>query len=335
MTDGQSPLIDFSTRPASTVWEQIVCPAAPNLIFWCWFKPVNFPHGVVVLFPQEIDRSQIPNLTMRAILQAIGINFQQVTSWALNGMTFEAAQGSNPLLDQPLPPAIPGGDPQVYIACHVPVAPMMPVAPQMMQPEANMAMPAFGTTRALSQGINRGPSAIEMEWLEGMHAEWNSSVMIEADLLRQRKKIVDVSARLKSLNRDLNTDERTYSSSQDKKDWQDARRWLRDCGTKLARCLKDYDIGFTSSAGQRTWFEETYEQFVEKKLPFDGMEQAFRDYQIYHKSLQNLNSSMKSAVQYAMQNGERKAQRVINTIQSKVREGNAKKSFMGVISGTQ
>jgi len=331
MSDERSTGIDFSSRPASTSWEQVACPAVPQLKLGVWFKPATFPMGVVLAFPQGVNRAAFPQLTMRMLLDAIQLNPASIISWAVNGMTFDAAQGANPLLDQPLPPAIPGADPQIYVMCVAPVqvAPPMPMAPP---PGAAMPM-AQVAPRGAAQAMNRQATSQELEWLDGIDAEWNASLNIEADLHRQRKRLVDMQSKLKTLNRDLNTDERTFSSSQDKKDWQDARRWLRDCSTKLARNLKDYDIGFTSAAGQRTWFEETYKTYVESKTPFEGMEQAFRDYQIYHKSLQTLNTSIKSAVQYAAQNGERRAQRLLAQIQAKVREGNAKKNFLGVITG--
>ncbi|MCG6157966.1 hypothetical protein [Rubinisphaera margarita] len=332
MSDDRQKGTDFASRPASAGWEQVTCSAVPQLTLGVWFKPATFPMGVVLAFPQGVNRAQFPQLTMRMLLDAMRLEPSSIISWAINGMTFDAAQGTNPLLDQPLPPSMPGADPQIYVMCAapVPVAPPMPVAPP---PMAAAPMPQMAP-RGAAQGMNRQPSPQELEWLDGIDAEWNASLNIEADLHRQRKRLVDMQSKLKTLNRDLNSDERTYSSSQDKKDWQDARRWLRDCSTKLSRNLKDYDIGFTSAAGQRTWFEETYKAYVETKLPFEGMEQAFRDYQMYHKSLQTLNTSIKSAVQYAAQNGERRAQRLISQIQAKVREGNAKKNFLGVITGS-
>lgn len=320
---------DFSLWPASTSWLVGNCFPNETRPFWYWVKSPAFPIGIIVLFPPENPQGIDPRLTMRRLLGQLHVPVECCFSWTLNGMIFESAAGTNPLLDQPLPPVLPGADPQIYITCEFPhVHQQAPIE----QP-SHIVMPQV-LGRAVPIGMDREATPAEMELLVGIHGEWGSSLHLEADLLRQRKKITDLNGKLKTLNRDLNTDERTYSSSQDKKDWQDARRWLRDCQQKLARCLKDYDIGFTSAAGQRTWFEEAYENFVVPRKPFEGLEQAFRDFQIYHKSLQSLNNSMKGAIQFSMQNGEKRAQRVLNTIQAKVREGNAKKSFLGVITNS-
>jgi len=290
-----------------------------------------------MMLPEDLPRGTPEAPTMRTLLSQCGIAAESTFSWAVNGMAFDTQGGQNPLLDQPLPPAMPGADPGIMVAL-APVPAVAPpaqppaglVAPGMLPPH-QAAPPAAGMPVPVG-GLGRSATAEEMEVLESISAEWNASISMEGELARHRKMLTDMVGKLKALNRDLNTDERTYSSSQDKRDWQDARRWLRDCSQNLARCLKEFDIGFTSKAGQRSAFEETYEKFVDPRIPFDGMMQAHADFQIYHKSLQTLLSSMRSGLQHASQNGERRAQRVQAAIAAKVRAGNTRKSFIDVIS---
>ena len=340
---------DFSQRPPSAQWEPVLLLQQPAVTGWVWFKPINFPQGLILLLPEQIDRNDPriqPQLTVRRLTFALGIAGEQVLSWSVNGMHFEGQHGQNPLLDHPLPPGVAGVDPGIYVSLQpvqltAPVPqPMYGFDPQFQQqagfPQHGgmpVGMAGAMAARNASVGQNRAATTAELEIIDSIQAEWTTSLQMESELGRQRKQLVDMQAKLKSLNRDLNTDERTYSSSQDKKDWQDARRWLRDCSGSLARCLKEYDIGFTSRAGQRTWFEETYENFIVPRLPFDGMQQAHADFQIYHKQLQALNSAMKTGLQHSQLNGERRAQRILSAIAAKVRDGNSRNSFLGVITG--
>jgi len=335
MSDEHFDSADFQQRTPSPNWEQLTSAQWPGFVAWYWVKPPTFPHGVAISIPQEIDRTAVPGLTVRSLLEAIDIKPQTVLSWAINGVTVDAAGGQNPLMGQPLPAAVPGVDSQLFVLCQpLPTTPAPPPGVQGQPQTANAQAAQSNFVRASAVGMTRQPTQDELECLEGIDEEWHAALAIEGDLQRQRKKVVDMAGKLKSLTRDLSADERTYSGSQDKRDWQDARRWLRDCEGKLTRCLKEYDIGFTSKAGQRAWFERTYENFVEKKLPFEGMDQAYREYQINHKTLQTLNATMKNAVQHASQNGERRARRILATINEKVRRGNTKSSFLGAITGS-
>jgi hypothetical protein len=169
------------------------------------------------------------------------------------------------------------------------------------------------------------------EIYKSIELDWVASLEIERDLTRLRKQLIDMMARLKTLNRDLTPPERLYSSNQDKKDWQDARRWLRDSSTKCWRCIKDHDIGDTSSAGQRKWFEETYQNIILPRKPFDGLQQASRDFEGYRKLVQTLHNTMSTTHSMAAIDGERRAQAVLARIAQKVREATNKKNFLGVI----
>ncbi len=332
MNSSGLPFLDFFQRPPSVQWESVVSAVDARISYWVWFKPAHFPQGCILQLPEQLPRQApqlLPLITMRSLLAQAGINPAQVVSWSLNGMTFDTQQGFNPLLDQPVPEPVAGGDSAILVSFLPPPAFLPP------QPDPfAYGIPQGGQQLAASVGLSRVATALELELLDSIDAEWNASLALENDLSRHRKQLTDMLGKLKALNRDLNTDERTYSNSQDKKDWQDARRWLRDCHASLARCLKEYDIGFTSKAGQRTWFEETYEKHVISRQPFEGLTQAHADYQIYHKSLQTLLSSIKTGLQHASQNGERRAQKILTAIAAKVRQGGNNNTFLGVVTGS-
>ena len=111
----------------------------------------------------------------------------------------------------------------------------------------------------------------------------------------------------------------------DRADWQDARRWLRDVATRLSRYMKDYDIGYISAAGQRNFFEATYQQHIALRQPLDGMEQIQRDFETYRKTLQTLMNNMQSTQASAERDGEQRAQAILNRIAARVRANRSRR----------
>jgi len=318
------PTAAFDVRSPSQTWEQIPLDENPQHVLWVWFKPAHLPQGLILRVPEEMyqyDPQFAQSLTLRIILSAAQIDANSCSTWSVQGHIFDTQHGKNPLIDQPLPGPVSGIDPSIYVAVHATQG--MPIVDESQMPSGNTALPTSMANAAAN------PSQLAL--LENMEACWSQTQQFENDMQRLRQLCVDMITKLKTLNRDLNNDERMHSNSQDKKDWQDCRRWLRDCEGRLSRCVKDHDIGYTSSAGQRNRFEKIYNQFVLTKTPFNGMEQTFRDFEVYQKVIQNLASGMKFSQQYAAQNGERRAQRVLNTIAAKVRAANTKKNFLGVI----
>ena len=170
----------------------------------------------------------------------------------------------------------------------------------------------------------------QADLFERLDAEWTAVLDIERDLDRLRKMLVDVSSRLKMLNRDLNPDERLYSSREDKQDWQDARRFLRDGEVKLRACVKELDIGDPSSAGYRRGLEQTYQQFVLPRIPYNGLETALGQFEAHRKLVMTLQGKMNTAYLGAVSNGERRAQQILARIAGKVREAGNKKTALGV-----
>ncbi len=332
---------------------------------WAWFKPATVPHGLILRVPDELYRNTpelAAQLTMRQCLHAAGIAPPAVAAWLINGVSIPGMNGANPYFDAPLPPPMPGISPDIVVYLHAmapvplagpPIVPIMPMAPQMVPQMAMAAMP-LGANGApampgqpmfnpqpvsgmpLSASITpmdaAGPLDVATaEIYERIEADWNSSNEIEKDLTRLRKQLVDILGRLKNLNRDLSGPERVHSNNQDKKDWQDARRCLRDATNRVWKYLKAHDIGDTSNAGKRVMFEEVYRKYIAPRRPFKEYMATARAFESHRKTITTLHGDMNNAYSYASLDGERKAQQVLNRIQQKVREASNKKNFLGVM----
>ena len=308
----------FPFRPPSQSWEQIRFAEGPQSFLWIWFKPATVPQGLIVRLPDEA--SLAPSLTLRAILHLTGVDPTWLAMWQLFGMAYPGMNGANPLLDQAIPAAVAGADPNLVVFVASPQPSFMP---PMMSPGGPPMMPSVVQALASASGNSA-------EVLERLDTEWNAAMDVEKDLDRLRKLLVDLTGRLKSLNRDLNPDERLYSSREDKQDWVDARRFLRDSDNRLRACIKEFDIGDPSSAGHKKHFEYLHSQFVIPRTPFEGMEQTLSGFEFYRKLLTTLQGKMNSNYMAAQSNGERRAQMVLARIANKVRESSNKKNALGV-----
>lgn len=300
----------FAARPASKSWEQICFADCPQNYAWVWFKPSAVRHGVVFRIPQELYEAHPEHAaqwTLRKLLTAAGVEPRTVSMWQLCGVAYQGMEGANPYMDAAIPKPPDGVDPNILVCVNT------------TQAAAEQAPASYGDESSLAEMFDR------------IQADWQAALDIEKELGRQRKRLLEMLKRLNTLNRDLTPDERRHANNQDKRDWTDARRWLRDAGTRVWRCIKEYDIGDTSSAGHRTWFERTYQQFVVRRRPFDGILQAQREFENYRKTLLTLQTTMNNAYANAENNAERRAQRVLDRIAAKIRDAKTKKNFLGVV----
>jgi len=89
---------------------------------------------------------------------------------------------------------------------------------------------------------------------------------------------------LKTMNRDLQYEEKEFSTHQDRDAWDDARRWIRNSLTQLSRCQKACDVGDTQSVGKREWLQQIHDTYIASRLGIEnakGIESGFR---IRHRS---------------------------------------------------
>ena len=208
--------------------------------------------------------------------------------------------------------------------------PAVPVVPAANGP---VALPPAG----LPMGRNRkhepvipAPAHL-LEAYEHVEQDWRACQEAEKDLARLRQQCLDMMSRLKALNRDLTGPERIHSTNQEKKDWLHARRMLRDCSNRLWKCVKAHDIGYTSSAGQRRWYEETFEKYIAPRRYFEGFQDADRAFGTYRKIVTTLHIEMSNSLSIAQLDGERRAQQILARIAEKIREAGNRKNFLGVI----
>lgn len=293
----------FGLRVPSAAWEQI--PLGNGQFIWAWFKPPGVPSGLVIRVPDEAFSETagdpaIPSLTLRRLLAATGLDPGVVSFWYQYGTLFEGRGGTSPAFDQPLSPAPAGADPQIVVMAGASTA------------EAPFAGP---TTTSV---INLTKVFDEME------ADWYAVQLLEKQLMLTRKQLTAALGRLATLDRDLNPEERLHGDRQDKSDWQEVRRSLKDAATKLSRYIKEHDVGETSAAGKKMWFTEVYHKFVEPRQPFDGLLPLHREFESYRKRLQILLQNMQLANTNVAQETERKAQQVLFRIGSRARSAQNK-----------
>ena len=322
---------DFAGRAPSQAWERLA--SAGGVGVWAWFKPAHAPNGVILRVPDEAyQRDPHANglPTMRVLLDAAGIDPAAVGVWYLYGAPYDAMGGATPLLDAPIPPPMAGVDPNilVYLNFAGPAASGMPLV------DPTHFMAAIAPQSAFAMPPHQGAPAGDLstsELFDRIDADWNATAEIERDLQRLRKMLTDLFGRLKNLSRDLTPTERLHSNNQDKQDWTDARRWMREGSNKLWRCIKEHDIGDMSAAGQKKRFEQIYREFVAPRIPFDGLMQAQRDFESHRKLLQTVQSNMGSAHTAATLDGERRANQVLGRIAAKVRDAQTKRNFLGTL----
>jgi hypothetical protein len=311
----------FAERFPSTAWESIPFPDDPHCFVWAWFKPAGAPQGLVVRVPDEIYRDPVRRgaVTMRRVLRAAGIDARSVAMWTLYGAAYDARQGASPALDYPIPEPAMGTDP----ALDFPIPAPSPGADPSIHVVVNSFVPGVAAPAPLPPAAAPSPGGVDA--FAHIAEAWNLSLVLEQQLAAAAKQLNATLLRLNSLNRDLSSEEGRSADQLDKKEWQDARRWLRDIAARVSRFLKDHHIGMTSAAGKRGSFEAIYEQYVVPRRNFDGLVQAERDFEQYCKTMQTLLNNMNAAQTSAAQDGERRAQLVLTRISAKARAARTKK----------
>jgi hypothetical protein len=307
LATGRSP--SFAQHPPSATWERVVVLQTPELAVWAWYKLPQQPHGMIFKLTPDVwlPIATMQPLTLRQLLSSIDVEPAAVMAWSLYGVPYDAMAGTSPFFDQPIPPPLPGVEPDITVFIGAGSAPAQENGP------SPLAAEQVGTTNC-------------ERLLDAIAWDWDSAVKLERQMVEARKKLVAMTNRLNILNRDLTPEENAAADRLDKSDWQDARRWLRDGVSELSRCIKQHDVGETSLAGKRDWFKQIYEQSIRPRRSFDGLSQAQREFEMYRKRCQTLLSAMQTALGDATSEGERRAATVLARIASKMRQARTKKS---------
>ena len=154
---------------------------------------------------------------------------------------------------------------------------------------------------------------------QAIEGDWQAIELLDTQLASVRKQLAAQQGKLQSLNRDLSADERVAADTLDKKDWQDARRWLRDCSAQVSRYIRDHDIGFTSAAGKRNLLEQYLRDVVTPRQAAPNLGAIQQEFEMYRKTAQVLLLSMQNASSAASRDGEQRAQQILTRVAAKMR----------------
>ncbi|MFO0917542.1 MAG: hypothetical protein U0872_04415 [Planctomycetaceae bacterium] len=292
--------VPFTQRMASTGWEQVILDATQQVFVWAWFKPVPAPNSIILQLPAALWQrpAALCCLTIRQLVAATGL--ESLAGWTYGGQFVAADQNSFAWLDAGLPPPT-GADPQLILWSQA----VLPAA-----------MPAQPSLAAGAMDLLPGESPESL--LDMIDYSWRSVLYLEADIERARMQLDGSMSRLNSLDRDLSFEEAQAADNLDKKDWVDARRFLRSAAHSLSRSIKEIHTGTLSAAGQRNRFEAMYQQYVKPRIPFPGMRQAAVDFEMHFKTARNILQAAQSVLSKGTQDAERRANSVLQRIAGKI-----------------
>ncbi|MCA9029704.1 MAG: hypothetical protein KDA66_02785 [Planctomycetaceae bacterium] len=298
-------MIPFPQRPPSTTWEQVAL-TGTNALIWAWFKPMQGPTDVYVQIPPETLQHAGPALTLRNVMFSIGVTPEQIQSWAINGVPVLNSPQAVPYLDQPIPATTSPVIIRTLFAAQAPVpVPQMPVATPASEPSKY-----DGDSERIYQHID---------------SDWQTVLQIETNMGQLRKQLNALGGRLKSLNRDLNTNEAMAADSQEKREWQDIRRWLRDASAGVSRSIREFDVGDFSAAGGRSRFEELHRNYIQPRKPLPNLTQVAAEFEMYRKLAQNQFQKMQTASTAGARDGEQRASQFLSRIAAKIRNARHKR----------
>ena len=299
--------MSFPLRVPSSGWEPVPLMADGSRAVWGWFKPPQAPNSVAVQVPPEVWQSANSSqpITIRLLAAATGVSV--LAGWTHCGQFYPLDERSACFLDAPLAPPPAGVDPSIILWSGQAI----PMAVPMPQYSMFAAGPAGGDP---SLGDEAGPlfDAIAAIWLSIQH--------IETDVRRIRSQLEQAARKLASLNRDLSPEEALAADNLDKKDWLDARRWLRDSSAVLQKSIKQIDVGIISGAGQGHRFADFYKQNVEPRIPVPGLKQTAIDFEMHHRMARNVLMEAQAALTKGGADGERRANTVLQRIAGKMRQ---------------
>lgn len=287
-------LLPFAVRPASANWEWLPLDESGTCHAWAWFRPATVPQGAVFRLPEATTEGEVigGNVRLGSLLRAAGIDPASVSMWVLSGVAYPgpATGGPPTMVDQTISDPVEGVDPEIVVQV-VATSPMM-------------------STAAVNDSV-----------YAGITAHWMAIRKSETKLISLRKQLAGMMSRLNALNRDLNYEEKAHASRQDRDDWDDARRWIRNAVSGLSRYIKAFDVGDTRSAGKKEWLQKIYDDFVVTGMPMENVVSVESEFEFHRKLLINLESQMSGALSHAGQEGQVRAQGVLAQIAAKVRRG--------------
>ena len=220
----------FFERPVSASWEVVPIPGVADVNCWAWFRPGTLPAGVAVTIPPDViglPGAVLP-FSLIQLIHAVGLTWEQLVSVSFYGEPWQSAAES-----LPCPPAVANVQILLMAGQQTPVVPQ----PQSTAHFLSSAAEASAPSQAVTSQFHR------------LETNWKACQGMARQLAGLRQQLSGVLGRLGALDRDLRPAERMAVDRQEKDEWQDAHRWVRDAASKVQRCLKAHDIGVTSAAG--------------------------------------------------------------------------------------
>jgi hypothetical protein len=338
---------DISQRRPSSQWEPLSIDRVPGLVLWAWFRPVTIPSGIMISIPPELMQNSPTGfpITLADILSAAGVFPHQFQAVALFGGIWQPAAVVAAFVNHPLPPVPPGGRAEILISFFEPVLmPVaMPIVPMLQESNRIASEPATPHVIASAEDdLDECLNSASVDWSDELaedlefedagelltddtmfnriEALWKSATQLERQMTGLRQKLSAMQSALGKMDRELAPDERLASDREDRDEWNDTRRWLRDLQSKCHREVKAFDIGMTSSAGGRHYLENIFSTIVEPRVKSSKLPQYRTEFEKHRKDMVSLQRGMVAALTTSAQNGTQRAQRVLGKIARKIRE---------------
>ncbi len=313
------PLMDIFLRPPSATWEPVPLPDVPGAAVWAWFRPPAAPCGIIFQIPLESHAAKPDAFTVRRLLNALKIDCKLTRMCFDSQEPFDTMQGMNPLLDRPVQPPAPGVVPTV--AVHL--APPTQYSPSAYPPVASpQGSAAAAQPRHPSPRHATGSPELHFHAIE---SDWHAIQLLESKNLLLRAQMNSMLTRMVSLNRDLSPEERNASDTMDHRDWNEARRWIRDGVSVLSRVVRTHDIGVTSAAGHRNHLEEVVAKYITARVLLPNLAEIQHQFEVHRKTVQSLHQEMQHAMLGPARDGEQRAQAVLTRIRAKVQADRRKR----------
>ena len=338
---------DISQRQPSSQWEPLAIDRLPGLVLWAWFRPAALPSGIMISIPPELIQNSPTGfpISLADILSAAGVYPQQFQAVALFGGIWQPAAVVAAFVNHPLPPVPPGGRAEILISFFEPVLMPMPMAIMPMPQEYNRIASEPGSLQATASAeddLDECLNSASVDWNEELaedlefedagelltddtmfnriEALWKSATQLERQMTGLRQKLSAMQTALGKMDRELAPDERLASDREDRDEWNDTRRWIRDLQSKCHREVKAFDIGMTSSAGGRHYLENIFTTIIEPRIKSSKLAQYRTEFEKHRKDMVSLQRGMVAALTTSAQNGTQRAQRVLGKIARKIRE---------------
>ena len=311
--------MDIFLRPPSATWEPVPLPDVPGAAVWAWFRPPAAPCGIIFQIPLDSHAAKPDAFTVRRLLNALKIDCKLTRMCFDSQEPFDTMQGLNPLLDRPVHPPAPGVVPTVAVHLAPPTQYSPSAYPPLAAPQGPTAATQAGHA-AVRQSSGNPESLIR-----AIESNWQAIQLLESKNLMLRAQMNSTLSRMMSLNRDLSPEERNASDTVDHRDWNEARRWIRDGVGVLSRVVRTHDIGVTSAAGHRTHFDDIISHYITPRIPLPNLAEVHHQFEVHRKTVQSLHQEMQSAMHGPARDGEQKAQVVLTRIRAKVQADRRKR----------